>query len=87
MHPTAEREGIAPQVRNFVRQAERTRKGQGVEKDKGLEKVNLRGTFSEANPARRGLAAGRNVYRNAANIAKQGIDFEDAIRILDGPVG
>jgi len=65
----------------------RTRKGQGIEKDKGLEKVNLRGTFSEANPARRGLAAGRNVYRNAANIAKQGIDFEDAIRILDGPVG
>src|SRR5712692_1979558 len=37
----AEREGIAPQVRNFVRQAERERgqeKGRGVEKDEGLER-------------------------------------------------
>jgi len=25
--------------------------------------------------------------KNAANITKQGIDFEDTIRILDGPVG
>ena len=25
--------------------------------------------------------------KNAANIAKHGIDFEDAIRIFDGPVG
>ena len=36
----AEREGFAPQVRNFVRQAERERgreKGRGVEKDEGLE--------------------------------------------------
>jgi len=34
----AEREGIAPQVRNFVRQAERARgreQGRGVEKDEG----------------------------------------------------
>ena len=64
MHATAEGEGIAPRVRNFVLQAERgtrTRKGQGVEKDEGLEKVNLRGTFSEENPARPGLAAGQNV--------------------------
>jgi len=37
----AEREGIAPQVRNFVRQAERGRgreKGRGVERDEGLER-------------------------------------------------
>jgi hypothetical protein len=37
----AEREGIAPQVRNFVRQAERERgreKGRGIEKDEGLER-------------------------------------------------
>src|SRR5712692_3071312 len=37
----AEREGFAPQVRNFVRQAERERgreKGRGVEKDEGLER-------------------------------------------------
>jgi len=37
----AEREGFAPQVRNFVRQAERERgreKGKGVEKDEGLER-------------------------------------------------
>jgi hypothetical protein len=37
----AEREGIAPQVRNFVRQAEREQgreKGKGVEKDEGLER-------------------------------------------------
>jgi hypothetical protein len=37
----AEREGFAPQVRNFVRQAERERgreKGSGVEKDEGLER-------------------------------------------------
>jgi len=37
----ADREGIAPQVRNFVRQAERERvreKGKGVEKDEGLER-------------------------------------------------
>jgi hypothetical protein len=37
----AEREGIAPQVRNFVRQTERERgreKGRGVEKDEGLER-------------------------------------------------
>jgi hypothetical protein len=36
----AEREGIAPQVRNFIRQAERERgreKDRGVEKDEGLE--------------------------------------------------
>ena len=35
----AEREGIAPQVKNFVRQAEKDRgreKGRGVEKDEGL---------------------------------------------------
>jgi RNA helicase len=37
----AEREGIAPQVRNFVRQAEKERgreKGRGIEKDEGLER-------------------------------------------------
>lgn len=37
----AEREGIAPQVRNFVRQAEHERvreKGRGVERDEGLER-------------------------------------------------
>jgi hypothetical protein len=37
----AEREGFAPQVRNFVRQAERERgreKGRGIEKDEGLER-------------------------------------------------
>src|SRR5713101_5095947 len=37
----AEREGFAPQVRNFVRQDERERgreKGRGVEKDEGLER-------------------------------------------------
>ncbi len=37
----AEREGIAPQVRNFVRQAERERgreKSHGLEKDDGLER-------------------------------------------------
>ena len=37
----AEREGFAPQVRNFVRQAEKERgreKGRGVEKDEGLER-------------------------------------------------
>src|SRR5712692_7855982 len=37
----AEREGIAPQVRNFVRQAERERgreKDRGIEKDEGLER-------------------------------------------------
>jgi hypothetical protein len=39
----AEREGIAPQVRNFVRQAEKEsgrgrEKGRGVEKDEGLER-------------------------------------------------
>jgi Ti-type conjugative transfer relaxase TraA len=37
----AEREGFAPQVKNFVRQAERERgreKGKGVEKDEGLER-------------------------------------------------
>ena len=37
----AEREGFAPQVRNFVRQAEREsgrEKGRGVEKDDGLER-------------------------------------------------
>jgi Ti-type conjugative transfer relaxase TraA len=37
----AEREGFAPQVRNFVRQAERERgreKSRGVEKDEGLER-------------------------------------------------
>jgi hypothetical protein len=37
----AELEGIAPQVRNFVRQAERERareKGRVVEKDEGLER-------------------------------------------------
>jgi hypothetical protein len=38
---TAEREGFAPQVKNFVRQAERERardKGRGAEKDEGLER-------------------------------------------------
>ncbi len=37
----AERAGFAPQVRNFVRQAERERgreKGRGVEKDEELER-------------------------------------------------
>jgi hypothetical protein len=37
----AEREGIAPQVRNFVRQAERERgrgKGKGIDRDEGLER-------------------------------------------------
>jgi hypothetical protein len=37
----AESEGIAPQVKNFVRQAERERgreKGRGIEKDQGLER-------------------------------------------------
>ena len=37
----AEREGGAPQVRNFVRQAEKERareKGRGIEKDGGLER-------------------------------------------------
>ena len=37
----AKREGIAPQVRNFVRQTERERgpeKSRGVEKDEGLER-------------------------------------------------
>jgi hypothetical protein len=37
----AAREGIAPQVSNFVRQAERERgrdKGRGVERDEGLER-------------------------------------------------
>ncbi len=37
----AEREGIAPQVRNFVRQAEQEHgreKGKTVEKDEGLER-------------------------------------------------
>jgi hypothetical protein len=37
----AERDGIAPQVKNFVRQAEQERgreKGKGVEKDEGLER-------------------------------------------------
>jgi hypothetical protein len=37
----AEREGLAPQVRNFVRQAEREQgreKGRGVERDEGLER-------------------------------------------------
>ena len=37
----AEREGFAPQVRNFVRQAEKERgreKGSGVKKDEGLER-------------------------------------------------
>jgi hypothetical protein len=37
----AESEGFAPQVRNFVRQAEQERvreKGRGVEKDDGLER-------------------------------------------------
>jgi hypothetical protein len=37
----AEREGFAPQVRNFVRQAERERgreKGRGTERDEGLER-------------------------------------------------
>ena len=37
----AEREGIVPQVRNFVRQAEKEHlreKGRGVEKDDGLER-------------------------------------------------
>ncbi len=36
----AEREGVAPQVRNFIRQAEREQgreKGRGVERDEGLE--------------------------------------------------
>jgi hypothetical protein len=38
---TAEREGIAPQVRKFVREAERERgreKGRGVVKDERLER-------------------------------------------------
>jgi hypothetical protein len=38
---TAERKGIAPQVRKFVRQAERERrreKGRGVVKDEGVER-------------------------------------------------
>ncbi len=37
----AEREGIAPQVRNFVRQAEQERgreKGKGLDRDEGLER-------------------------------------------------
>jgi hypothetical protein len=37
----AEREGIAPQVRNFVRHAEKEcgrEKGRGVEKGEGLER-------------------------------------------------
>ena len=37
----AEREGIAPQVKNLVRQAEKERgqeKGRGVEKEEGLER-------------------------------------------------
>ena len=37
----AEREGLAPQVKNFVRRAEREQareKGRGVEKDEGLER-------------------------------------------------
>jgi len=37
----AEREGIAPQIRDFVRQAEREsgrEKGRGTEKDEGLER-------------------------------------------------
>jgi hypothetical protein len=37
----AEHEGFAPQVRNFVRQAEQERmreKGRGLEKDEGLER-------------------------------------------------
>ena len=37
----AEREGVAPQVRNFVRQAERERgreKGKGLDRDEGLER-------------------------------------------------
>ena len=37
----AEREGFAPQVRNFVRQAEQEQgreKGRGAEKDEGLER-------------------------------------------------
>jgi hypothetical protein len=37
----AERDGIAPQVKNFVRQAEQERgreKGKGAEKDEGLER-------------------------------------------------
>jgi hypothetical protein len=37
----AERDGIAPQVKNFVRQAEQERgreKGKGVDKDEGLER-------------------------------------------------
>jgi hypothetical protein len=37
----AEREGIAPQVRNFVRQAEREQgheKGRGVDRSEGLER-------------------------------------------------
>jgi hypothetical protein len=36
-----EREGIAPQVRNCVRQAERERgceKGRGIDRDEGLER-------------------------------------------------
>lgn len=39
--PATESEGIAPQVRNFVRQAEQERgreKGKGVERDEGLER-------------------------------------------------
>jgi hypothetical protein len=38
---TAERESIAPQVRNFVRQAEREsghEKGREVDRDEGLER-------------------------------------------------
>lgn len=37
----AEREGLAPQVRNFVRQAEREQgreKGRGLDRDEGLER-------------------------------------------------
>jgi len=37
----AEREGFAPQVKNFIRQAERERgreKGREAEKDNGLER-------------------------------------------------
>jgi hypothetical protein len=37
----AEREGFAPQVKNFVRQAEREQgreNGRGAEKDEGLER-------------------------------------------------
>jgi hypothetical protein len=36
---TAEREGIVPQVRTFVRQAEREKgRGRGVDRDEGLER-------------------------------------------------